>query len=573
MSKNKPSWQSIRKKRQQQEFVGRTEQLAQFRQNLALPYDDEQRLFLYNIWGQGGVGKTTLLHRFQQIAQSANCVTALTNEAETDVPAVMARLVRQFQEQGHDCSNFSKRYQVYRQKREELEASPDAPQGFAAFAARTLVKTGVHFARRVPVGGAIFDLVDEDVVATQASEWAEYVRRQLTNKDEVSLILNPEAILTPLFLQDLQDIAEEKTLLLLFDTYERTGSILDNWLRDVLDGRFGDLFPNFVIVISGRESLDPNQWSAFASVLGQFPLNPFTESEAREYLSLKDVTNEEVIQVILQLSGRLPILVATLAMESPDDPARIGDATGTAVERFLKWVDDPHQRQIALNAALPRHFNQDILALLSPEHGQQLFDWLKKMPFVMKRMDDMGWEYHDVVRTQMLRYQRRQSPRNWSTLQGTLAAYFEHERDNLKLAIKEGARDDTWQRVSLAALYHNLCKAPQEHLKFALNGFITALDASRAFAKKWAAVMIQCGVDADHDDLEQWGHRLAQGVEDYENDQYAQAAAMFSALLEHTKIEPAQNAIILTLRGETYRLMARYEEALHDFDHAIALKP
>lgn len=463
MSKNKPSWQSIIKKRQQQEFVGRAEQLTRFRQNLALPYDDEQRLFLYNIWGQGGVGKTTLLHRFQQIAQSANCVTALTNETETDVPAVMARIAQQLQEQGQDCANFTKRYQVYRQKREELESAPDAPQGLAAFATRTLVKTGVHFARRAPVGGVIFDLVDEDVVATQASEWAEYVRRRLTNKDEVRLVLEPEATLTPLFLQDLQDIADEKTLLLLFDTYERTCSFLDNWLRDVLDGRFGDLSPNFVIVISGRESLDPNAWSAFASVLGQFPLDPFTESEAREFLAVKDVTNEEVIQVILQLSGRLPILVATLAMESPNDPSQIGDATGTAVERFLKWVDDPHQRQIALSAALPRHFNQDILVLLSPEYGQQLFDWLKKMPFVMKRMDDMGWEYHEVVRTQMLRYQRRQSPRNWSGLQGTLAAYFEQGRDSLGLTIKEGSRSDAWQSVSLAAQYHNLCKAPRNN--------------------------------------------------------------------------------------------------------------
>ncbi len=574
MSKNKrTSLQSIIRKRQHKEFVGRTEQLTQFRQNLTLPYDDEQRLFLYNVWGQGGVGKTTLLQRFEQIAKSGDCVVALTNEAETDIPAVMARLAHQFQEQDHECSHFTKRYQVYRQKREELEADPEAPQGFTAFAARTLTKTGVHLARRTPVGGVIFDLVDEEVLATQVSDWAEYVRRRLANKDEVRLILEPEAELTPLFLKDLESIAEDKTVVLMFDTYERTCTMLNNWLRDILDGRFGDLSPNFIIVIGGREPLDPNQWSAYAGVLGRFPLDPFTEAEARDYLALKGVNNEEVIQVILQLSGNLPLLVATLAMESPNDPAQVGDTTGTAVERFLKWVDNPQQRQIALNAALPRYFNQDILALLSPDNSEQLFNWLIDMPFVVKRSGDTGWEYHEVVRNQMLRHQRRQSPRTWTELQTKLAAYFQQQRDSSGLDIEEGSRDEDWQKAVLTLLYHNLCKTPQEQLTPALNGFLNALEARRTFATNWAATMIQAGIDTNHHDLEHWGERLLQCVQAYENDDYEQAAAMFSALLHHPGIEQFQKAITSGWRGLVARLMQKYDAALTDLNHAIELKP
>jgi hypothetical protein len=51
------SLQDIIKQRQQSVFVGREEQLNLFQQNLSLPLDDDRRYFLFNAWGQGGVGK------------------------------------------------------------------------------------------------------------------------------------------------------------------------------------------------------------------------------------------------------------------------------------------------------------------------------------------------------------------------------------------------------------------------------------------------------------------------------------------------------------------------------------
>ncbi|MBH8552447.1 ATP-binding protein [Nostocaceae cyanobacterium CENA357] len=68
---NKPkSLQDILKQRQQSGFVGREEQVNVFRQNLKLPLEDSRRHFLFNVWGQGRVGKTTLLRQFRQIAES-----------------------------------------------------------------------------------------------------------------------------------------------------------------------------------------------------------------------------------------------------------------------------------------------------------------------------------------------------------------------------------------------------------------------------------------------------------------------------------------------------------------------
>jgi hypothetical protein len=63
------SLQDILKRRQQEEFVGREEQLIFFRRNLRHEPDDDCRRFVINVSGQGGVGKTWLLRRSRKIAE------------------------------------------------------------------------------------------------------------------------------------------------------------------------------------------------------------------------------------------------------------------------------------------------------------------------------------------------------------------------------------------------------------------------------------------------------------------------------------------------------------------------
>ncbi len=141
MPSNRPSLQDRIRQRQQSEFVGRDDQVTLFRRNFALPLDE--RIYIFNIFGQGGVGKTWLLRRYREVAAGVNVLTVLTDDDQTDVLTTMDQIARELARQGYELRGFTERYRIYRQRRQELEGEPDAPIGFSSFFARTLIKGGL----------------------------------------------------------------------------------------------------------------------------------------------------------------------------------------------------------------------------------------------------------------------------------------------------------------------------------------------------------------------------------------------------------------------------------------------
>ncbi|MFC6022659.1 tetratricopeptide repeat protein [Plantactinospora solaniradicis] len=559
----------IIQRRQQAGFVGRDGQVAQFRENLGLAVTDARRRFVFNVHGDAGVGKTFLVQQLRRVAGEQAALTAYTNEDAFDVPDTMAAIAANLADQGARLKEFEKRYATYQQRRRELEADPQAPEGASAFLTRTAVKIGLGAARQVPVAGAVVDAIDANALAEQADRVRVFLSTKFHGHDkDIHLLLSPSEELTPVFVEGLREVARNQPLALFLDTFERTAPLLDGWLLDLLGARYGELPANLVVTVAGQRPLDPNRWAAYLDVIADIPLVPFTEVEVRQLLSHKGVTDDRVIRVILELSGRLPLLVAMLAENRPADSAEVGDPSGNAVERFLKWEDDQSRRNAALAGALPRRVNQDILAVATKaEDPSMLYSWLRGQPFVTHNAGVC--HYHDIVRASMIRLQRGQSPSIWREQHTKLAAQYRAWRKELALKDDDGWKNATWQEYILEETYHELCANPAAALPTALENAVFAARAGATMARRWAEMLRQAGQDVNNPAVQRWGGRLYTNIDDADSGRIG----FLTALLQEADLAMATRTIALATRGRQYRRGRKYEQALADFNRIIELSP
>ena len=566
MAGEKRSLQDRIRERQQSGFVGRQGQVIQYRENFGLPVEDERRRFLFNIHGDAGVGKTFLTRQLRQITAGAGAMTAYIDETVEDVAAAMSAIAEELSRAGSKLGDFEKRAAEYQQRRHELESDPQAPAGVAAFLTKTAVAIGLAAARDIPFAGSLLAPVDAGAAADQANQAREYLARKLRDHRDVRLLLSPADELTPVFVAGLNRAAARQPIAFFFDTYERTGLLLDPWLRSLYAGRYGDLPETLVTTISGQKPLDPNLWGEYLPVIADVPLEPFSEAEARQFLASKGITNETTIQVILTLSGRLPLWLATLADARSQGSADIGDPSGNAVERFLKWEDDPTRRSIAIAAALPRVLNQDVLAVITPgDKARELFGWLRGLPFVSQRGE--SWAYHNVVRAAMLRLRRAEAPAEWRSEQNLLARAHAGWASEAAEGMESAWGNPGWVDSTREETYHLLCADPRGNLPRALASAVKAAEHSLIRARQWAELIADAGRDTNDAQLRNWGKLLTEGTHG------DNLAPYLTCLINDASLDRTILVVAYKRRGEIYRFVGHYDDALADLNRAIELKP
>ncbi|WP_239590121.1 tetratricopeptide repeat protein [Streptomyces aureoverticillatus] len=601
----RPSMQELIRRRRRAGFVGRQEELRVFRENFDEPPEDERHRFLFCVHGPAGVGKTSLVHELRQVARDRGALVAYVDDAADTLPLVLAEVAAQFARQERRLKGLERALAGYRQRVREAGAGAAVDPGATGAAgaagapgttgapgapsagSRLVARAGVVGIGMVPVVGPFAaGAVDPEQLARGADGLRERFgsrRPRGTGEDLAGPLLEAERALTPAFTDDLTSAAGAAPwLVLFFDTYERTAPFLDGWLRDVMTtDRYGELPANTVVVLSGQRPLDPQLWDDTGDFACDVPLSPFTEDEARGLLAAKGVTDEPVVAEVLRLSGRLPVLVSTLAESGPQGPDEVSDPSAGAVERFLRWEPDPGRRTAALDCALPRRLDEEVVAAAVGEAGSagfpapEVYAWLRTLPFVADRPDG-GARYHDVVRAPMLRLRLNSAPQAWSSAHARLAGAFAARRR----AREEGDRGEVgrpwarpaWRALRVEELYHDLCARPGDAFAGALREGVEACHAQTrytAVARDWARVLADAGEDAGEEWLRRWGEDCLAALAD----EHLGSVRVLDLILARGGLDDAGRVAAYNARGWCHFGAGMFAEALDDHARAVDLDP
>lgn len=539
--------------KQTQILIGREDQQDLFTQSLMQPEHREAKL-IFSISGQGGVGKTTLLKSFRQIAEEHEHVVAYVDEGMVtnrvkDVPKALHRLAEDLERQGFKFEEFREQYKAYRVKKQKLEPGPESPKGLVGDATRGVAKIAIEAGKSmIPMG----EMINSEMVATKMGEVANYGWERFRNKDEERLMRETQEVLTPLFLEGLRKIAIEKTFVLMLDTYEVTGAFLDSWVRGLLDERFGKLDRSVMVCIAGPNPIDGNAWSEWETLIARLPLEPFTREQAWVFLGERRIESEAVREEIWRLSlGGLPLMLSWMAEVAPRSVDAVVDPCEDAVRRFLTWETDQGRKQLAIAGACARVLDEDVVRAI----GEGSLEWLQSYGFLMRNGE--RWRYHSVVREAMVRYQWQRSRSEWSAVHGKLTAFYGLRRSGLGLAAGKEADDRLWREDSLEWIYHTVCAAPQKSLGVALNGFLMSLKHHPGFAQSWAEAMMQAGKETGCSAMRKWGEQLRDRMISAREDRYADVILGLTAVLGSDLVEAKMSAVAWDWRSYCYRQLGQ----------------
>ncbi|MFF7164190.1 tetratricopeptide repeat protein [Streptomyces sp. NPDC008086] len=575
MAQARPSMQELIRQRGRAGFVGRGAERAAFRENFDLAPEDERHRFLFHVHGTAGVGKTFLVRELEQLAREKGALTAYVDETVGSVPEAMDAISRQFAAQGRRFKELDRSLAAHRERRHEAEAAVAAMAPESPSAGTTAVmRAGLVGLGMVPGVGAFAGALDAAQLAQGADRLRAGLSARFRNQDDVQLVLSPERVLTPVLLTELAEAASTAPwIVLFFDTYERTGPYLDAWLHEVMTtDRHGALPATVVVVTAGQHLFDTARWGGFADFMTDIRLGPFTETEARGLLADRGVVAEPVVAEVLRLTGGLPVLVSTLAEQRPTGPDDIGDPSATAVERFLKWEQDPARQAVALTCALPRRVDVDVFRAVvecPDDQVDTLFGWLRHLAFVDDRGDRL--RYHDLVREPMLRLQRRRSPRSWTERHERLAGVFSRWREEAGSGLRPTREwvDEPWRELRLEETYHALCARPRTALAAALRDLVWACAVDVVVGRRWARMMAEAGDATDDPALREWAPLLREALT---HDATAMAGVA-DLVLSRPGLDRQGRAVAHLFRARELRREGKYQQSLADLDRVIELDP
>jgi len=565
----------VKKTEAREIFIGRTNELDFFIQYILQPEEPNQNII--SIWGNAGVGKSTLIARLINEARAFDfkdyCLTAIVDARWVTPTVVMEKFAYLLSISGE----FEKELNRYKEVLRKLQTARDASWG----------GTAIDLVGSTFKGLVQFVPTISEIVGKRAEAPTKFILDEFRK-----LMEDPIGNLTDAFVKELNNLANtqitlssqgvkrQRRVLLFFDTFEQLAAEIVPWLLNYfLEAK---LSSNIVLVMVGREPIDrftPDElkwsWSKYQDTIHYIPLNSFTKDETRAYLAKRGITDDARLNTIWRLSQGLPLYLSLLT----SNPQGEVDSTADVVANFLRWIpkEEEVKRQLALDAALlSRPFNQDDLATFTylTENERPAFHrWLIRQPFVLRTKDGRS-RYHDLTRELFSRHIYQLSPNEYKNARSAIANYY---RQLLEKTLYDSAE---WLELALALIYQ-LFLLPDEVSH--IDGIEQVLNAYKHTGQPGEIIKVLRDLSQELQNSQtntgarQIARQLLRYIEADLADQDEELLAAANDLLEQIAKKPSFSpellADIYRKRSSTYLALNEYQQSLEDLNRAIKLDP
>jgi len=561
-------------------IVGRTNEQYFFTEHVLRPVEATYNLI--SVWGEAGVGKSTLLTRSRDIARSTEfkdvCLTALVDEWPVTPAHLMERVAAQLRRVGAPLVAFeralARHREVMRYQQEEQEAARTA-------FLRQIPHLSGGGIRGEPVIGSLYAAVAEEA---RASFWGEHRSPRSSRTDALDELAQA-------FIEDLNWLTATQVfypsyrsrrglrVILFFDELGPSAAETVNWLLNhLLTAR---LSQNVVLVIAGRDPIVPAL--PHEQIVYSMPLARFTEDETRLYLAARGIIEAARCDTIWQVSGGLPLALGMLTLdhEGAIDPQEDTPAN------VLRWLagQGRSEQQLVLHAALfsePFHQHELTAFHFLPESEQEqirLYRWLIALPFVQYRALDDQHRYHSLVREWFSHALLQRSEQEYQVSRRALVIYYRRQLARLQGDVGQQIYTSTgWLELALALVYQLFCLPGDTSHTSALEQSLVIVHTAKhradviSFLRACLEEPPQGMIDGSARTLA--GQLLRYLEADLASQEFLDAA---SALVERVSRAPAFPASLLARiygrRGTAYSLRGKLKLAITDFDQALALDP
>ncbi|MEH2260926.1 tetratricopeptide repeat protein [Nostoc sp.] len=417
--------------------------LAKFTKALEFP---ESNPLLSQVYGFGGVGKTTLIKKLKETHELqvdfVEVSFGLTAGIETPLK-LMEKLYellpkptglwrRDLLPKTDPFTSLYEQYQetVYKLKTEPVQGkSVDAQQqntvkDWFELGTATLLATGASYLgdhgtalslgldATVKAGGMLSDASQAlKPTKERIQELLQQHPATKNDKELQELVLEPIPKLTHAFAQGLIQKTQKhkRSIVLILDTYEKASSDIDTWLWQYLLEDTPLKSYSIRILVAGRRSLlEKESWRKLQQdrdLIYEQRLDEFNKEQTKEYLQHIGITKSGEIQKIYKATKGLPYYLNWIRREKEAGKEIDFSRGNQAITDLLLQGLNAKQKQIVQFAACCRWFDRSLIQYLMQKQGIDFetgvhasidcFDWLTKCDFVEfvqghYRLDDVA---------------------------------------------------------------------------------------------------------------------------------------------------------------------------------------